>query len=161
MPFAAYYGPKDLVGAAPLGAFFAWLVFFHPDALGHPDNLVPANPYATPAHLVPEWYFLWVYAILRSIPSKPLGVVAVAAAMGLLIALPFLVDRPHRGRSLPVFRLGHEVLFWTFLADVALLTWVGAQPILPSTVLLGVACLSSVLAMLLSWSAPRPPEQLD
>ena len=91
MPFAAYYGPKDLVGAAPLGAFFAWLVFFHPDALGHPDNLVPANPYATPAHLVPEWYFLWVYAILRSIPSKPLGVVAVAAAMGLLIALPFLV----------------------------------------------------------------------
>ena len=102
-------------------------------------------------------FHLWVYAILRSIPSKPLGVVAVAAAMGLLIALPFLVDRPHRGRSLPVFRLGHEVLFWTFLADVALLTWVGAQPILPSTVLLGqcgsifLLCYLGVLTPALGW----------
>ena len=102
-------------------------------ALGHPDNLIPANPYATPAHIVPEWYFLWVYAILRSIPNKAMGVAAIGLMFACLAALPFLQINAQS----PKFRVLYEWFFWTLLADVAILTWVGAQAIEPATVMLG------------------------
>jgi quinol-cytochrome oxidoreductase complex cytochrome b subunit len=63
---------------------FACLVFFYPELLGHPDNLIPANPYSTPQHIIPEWYFLWFYTILRSIPNKAMGVIAIAITFGCL-----------------------------------------------------------------------------
>ncbi len=103
----------------------------------HPDNLIPANPYSTPQHIVPEWYFLWVYAVLRSIPNKAMGVVAIGLVFGSLIALPFL-SQVHVGS--PRFRILSERLFWIFVADLFLLTWVGAQTIMPATVLLGQVC---------------------
>jgi ubiquinol-cytochrome c reductase cytochrome b subunit len=120
----------------------------------HPDNLIPANPYSTPQHIVPEWYFLWVYAILRSIPNKAMGVVAIALTFLSLIGLPFL-SSVHVGS--PKFRILSERLFWVFVADVFLLTWVGAQEIMPATVLLGQVCTVILFAYLwvvyplLSW----------
>ena len=81
--FGTYFASKDLLAFLFLLLVFAILVFFYPEYLGHPDNLVPANPYSTPAHIVPEWYFLWVYAILRSIPNKAMGVIAIGLTFGL------------------------------------------------------------------------------
>ena len=110
-------------------------MFWTPDLLGHPDNLMPANPYATPQHIVPEWYFLWVYAILRSIPNKAMGVVAISLVFASLVALPFLgkVSRivvqngAHEAdRGIQRFRNLAEWLSWTFIAELALLTWVSA-----------------------------------
>lgn len=137
IPFGVYYTTKDLLGLFVLLAVFAVLVFFYPEYLGHPDNLIPANPYATPQHIVPEWYFLWVYAILRSIPNKAMGVIAIALTFLSLIALPF-ISATHVGS--PKFRVLSERFFWVFVADVLLLTWVGGQEILPATVLLGQVC---------------------
>ena len=151
--FLTYYGSKDLLGILFMLLALGILIFFMPDLLGHPDNLMPANPYATPQHIVPEWYFLWVYAILRSIPNKAMGVVAIALVFASLVALPFLgrASRVAAGdtanpsptviregdRGLQRFRTLSEWMFWTFVGDLALLTWVGAQEIMESTVLLG------------------------
>lgn len=137
IPFGVYYTTKDLLGLFVLLTVFAILVFFYPEWLGHPDNLIPANPYATPQHIVPEWYFLWVYAILRSIPNKAMGVIAIALTFLSLIALPF-ISATHVGS--PKFRVASERFFWIFVADVLLLTWVGGQEIMPATVLLGQVC---------------------
>jgi ubiquinol-cytochrome c reductase cytochrome b subunit len=134
LPFGTYFGLKDLLGVLFLSLVFSMLVFFYPDLLGHPDNLIPANPYSTPQHIVPEWYFLWVYAILRSIPNKAMGVVAIALVFASLIAMPFI------GLVGGKFRVVSEWLFWTFLADVCLLTWLGAQEITPATSLMGQIC---------------------
>ena len=103
----------------------------------HPDNLVPANPYSTPAHIVPEWYFLWVYAILRSIPNKAMGVIAIGLVFASLIALPF-ISVVQVGS--PRFRIIYERLFWIFVADVFLLTWLGGQEVMPATMLMGQIC---------------------
>jgi ubiquinol-cytochrome c reductase cytochrome b subunit len=137
VPFGTYFTTKDGIGFLYLALAFCILVFFYPEYLGHPDNLIPANPYSTPQHIVPEWYFLWVYAILRSIPNKAMGVVAIALTFLSLIGLPFL-SNVHIGS--PKFRVISERLFWVFVADVFLLTWVGAQEIMPATVLLGQVC---------------------
>jgi ubiquinol-cytochrome c reductase cytochrome b subunit len=137
IPFGVYFGLKDLIGFLYLALAFSILVFFYPEWLGHPDNLIPANPYSTPQHIVPEWYFLWVYAILRSIPNKAMGVIFIALTFLSLISLPFL-STVHIGS--PKFRVISERLFWVFVADVFLLTWVGAQEIMPATVLLGQVC---------------------
>nr|BBQ09630.1 cytochrome b [Volvocales sp. NrCl902] len=146
IPFATYFGTKDLLGVLWLLLAFAYLVFFYPEWLGHPDNLTPANPYATPQHIVPEWYFLWVYAILRSIPNKAMGVIAIGLVFGSLIALPF-ISQSHIGS--PKFRILFERLYWVFVADVFLLTWVGAQEIMPATVLLGQVCTVVLFSYLL------------
>ena len=69
---------------------FSFFIIYYPNALGHSDNYIPANPLSTPAHIVPEWYFLWVYAILRSIPNKLAGVAAIALVFISLLALPFI-----------------------------------------------------------------------
>lgn len=137
IPFGPYFGMKDLLGVLVLLFVFASLVFFYPDLLGHPDNLIPANPYVTPTHIVPEWYVLWVYAILRSIPNKAMGVAGIGLVFASLIALPFL-SQSNVGS--PRFRILSERLYWVFVADLFLLTWVGAQEIMPATVLLGQVC---------------------
>lgn len=137
IPFGTYFTSKDLIGFLFMLFVFAVLVFFYPEYLGHPDNLIPANPYSTPQHIVPEWYFLWVYAILRSIPNKAAGVIAIGLVFASLIALPF-ISVVQVGS--PKFRIIFERLYWVFVADVFLLTWLGAQEIMPSTVLLGQIC---------------------
>lgn len=135
--FGIYFLSKDLLALLFFILVFAVLVFFYPEWLGHPDNLIPANPYSTPQHIVPEWYFLWVYAILRSIPNKAMGFVGVLLVFACLIALPF-ISVVQVGS--PRFRIIYERLFWVLVADLFLLTWVGAQEIMPATVLLGQIC---------------------
>nr|QKY64128.1 apocytochrome b [Colemanosphaera angeleri] len=134
LAFGTYFTSKDLLGVLFLALIFSILVFFYPDLLGHPDNLIPANPYSTPQHIVPEWYFLWVYAILRSIPNKAFGVVAIALVFASLFALPFY------GLGGGRFRPITEWLFWTFVADVLLLTWLGGNAITPITSFMGQIC---------------------
>ena len=127
MAFDPYFYVKDLVGWVAFAIFFSILIFYAPNVLGHPDNYIPANPMSTPPHIVPEWYFLPIYAILRSIPDKAGGVAAIALVFISLLALPFFK------RSLYVrsssFRPLYQGLFWLLLADCLLLGWIGSQPV--------------------------------
>ena len=102
--------------------------------MGHPDNYIPANPMSTPAHIVPEWYFLWVYAILRSIPNKLAGVAAIGLVFAALALLPYL-HKPNC-RS-PVFRSLHQSFAWALIGDFLLLTYLGHQPVEPPFVFMG------------------------
>jgi ubiquinol-cytochrome c reductase cytochrome b subunit len=125
IPFHPYYTSKDMFGAVVFLTIFASAVFFYPNYLGHPDNYIPANPLQTPAHIVPEWYFLPFYAILRAIPDKLGGVIAMFGAIGVLFILPWLDKSPVRsGRFRPIFK----IFFWLMLADCVLLGWLGAKP---------------------------------
>jgi len=90
IPFYPYFYVKDLFSFLLLVALFSFFVFYYPNALGHADNYIPANPLVTPAHIVPEWYFLPFYAILRSIPDKLGGVAAMVGAILILLALPVI-----------------------------------------------------------------------
>jgi ubiquinol-cytochrome c reductase cytochrome b subunit len=133
IPFYPYYVIKDVVGLFALAIFGGILIFFYPDSLSHPDNNIPANPYQTPAHIVPEWYFLWVYAILRSIPNKLAGVLAILLVFVSLFLLPFM----HLSVRSPRFRVLHEFFFWLFFADCILLTILGQCPVEEPYILVG------------------------
>jgi len=102
------------------------LVFFSPNSLGHPDNYIPANSSVTPEHIVPEWYFLPFYAILRAIPDKALGVIALLASILILLVLPYIHTTYIRSS---LFKPIYKVLVFIFLADVILLGYLGAKPI--------------------------------
>ena len=123
--FHPYTTAKDMFGMAVFFTIFAMFVFFVPNILGHPDNYIPANPMQTPAHIVPEWYFLPFYAILRAIPDKLGGVIAMVSAIGILALLPWL-DRS-KVRSC-IFRPLHRQWFILFVLNFMMLTWVGAMP---------------------------------
>lgn len=120
-----YFILKDLLGVICFLMFFAFFVFFVPNLLGHPDNYIPANPMVTPAHIVPEWYFLPFYAILRAIPNKLLGVLALIFSILALIALPFIIKPDVRSLD---FRPLAKFFFWVFLFDTFILGWLGAKP---------------------------------
>jgi ubiquinol-cytochrome c reductase cytochrome b subunit len=124
--FYPYFYVKDLVGWVGFALFFSVFIYFYPNLLGHPDNYIPANPMSTPAHIVPEWYFLWVYAILRSIPNKLGGVAAIALVFIGLFALPFLNTSPLRSST---FRPLYRKFFWLLVADTVLLVWIGQEPV--------------------------------
>jgi ubiquinol-cytochrome c reductase cytochrome b subunit len=124
--FYPYFFVKDVVGWVAFTIFFSIFIFYAPNVLGHPDNYIPANPMSTPAHIVPEWYFLPVYAILRSIPNKLGGVLAIALVFVSLFALPFINTSYVRSS---MFRPIHKKLFWLLVADCLLLGWLGSQPV--------------------------------
>ena len=125
IPFHPFYTIKDLFGLSfALTIFFA-VVFFAPDFLGHPDNYIPADPLKTPAHIVPEWYFLPFYAILRAIPDKLGGVIAMFSAIFVLFLLPWLDTSKVRSAT---FRPIYKILFWVFALDAIVLGWVGSKP---------------------------------
>ena len=125
LPFHPYYTSKDLFGAVVFLTIFASAVFFYPNYLGHPDNYIPANPLQTPAHIVPEWYFLPFYAILRAIPDKLGGVLFMFGAIAVLFILPWLDKSPVRsGRFRPIFK----IFFWLLLLDCVVLGYLGAKP---------------------------------
>ncbi|HXY58101.1 MAG TPA: cytochrome b/b6, partial [Methylocystis sp.] len=125
VPFTPYATFKDAVGIGVILVLYAWLTFFAPNYLGHPDNYIPANPLSTPPHIVPEWYFLPFYAILRAIPNKLAGVVALFASVLILAALPWLdTSKVKSGRYRPLFR----VFFWVFVGVCVALGYLGAQP---------------------------------
>jgi len=123
-PFYPYYISKDIFAILLFFFPFVIIVFFYPNLLGHPDNYVPANPLVTPSHIVPEWYFLPFYAILRSIPNKVLGVIAMVFAI-ISIALVPIVQRPVV-RSLE-FRPVSRFFYWWFFNCSFMLGWLGSQ----------------------------------
>jgi len=100
IPFYPYFLLKDIFGFLVFLILFSYLVFFEPNLLGHPDNYIKANPLVTPPHIVPEWYFLPFYAILRAVPDKLGGVAAMGAAIGILFFLPSMHSRKMRLKSL-------------------------------------------------------------
>jgi quinol-cytochrome oxidoreductase complex cytochrome b subunit len=126
IPFHPYYTIKDMYGLGILFLFFAGIVFFAPNFFGEPDNYIPANPLSTPAHIVPEWYFLPFYAILRSIPDKLAGVIGMFAAIAVLFILPWLDRSPVRSARFRSFTF--KALFWLLILDCILLGIVGAKP---------------------------------
>nr|QCT05595.1 cytochrome b [Nesomys rufus] len=134
IPFHPYYTLKDLLGVLLLMLTLVSLVLFSPDLLGDPDNYMPANPLNTPPHIKPEWYFLFAYAILRSIPNKLGGVLALILSILILAFLPFL--HTSKQRSL-MFRPITQVLYWILVADLLTLTWIGGQPVEHPFVIIG------------------------
>ncbi len=137
LPFHPYYTMKDLFAAVLFFILFSWFVFYSPNSLGHPDNFIEANPLVTPAHIVPEWYFLPFYAILRAVPdvlfvpAKLAGVIAMFGAIAMLALVPWLDTSPVRSaRFRPVYR----IFFWIFVVVVVVLGWIGSQS--PSRVIL-------------------------
>ncbi len=125
VPFTPHATMKDMVGVAVFFILFAWFAFFVPNYLGHSDNYIEANPLVTPAHIVPEWYFLPFYAILRAIPSKLGGVIFMFASIAILVVLPWLDTS--RVRS-AVYRPIYKIFFWLFIVTVIGLGYLGSQP---------------------------------
>jgi ubiquinol-cytochrome c reductase cytochrome b/c1 subunit len=125
VPFHPYIVIKDAFALLIFLLIFAFFVFFSPNILGHADNYIEANPLVTPAHIVPEWYLLPFYAILRSVPDKLLGVIAMFAAIFVLVILPWLDTSKVRST---VFRPIYKQFYWFLVADVLILGYVGAMP---------------------------------
>merc|ERR1711976_996813 len=132
--FHCYYTTKDLVGFIVVITLLTFIALFTPNLLTDPENFIPANPIVTPVHIKPEWYFLWAYAILRSIPNKLGGVVAMFSAILILMTLPFTTLQKRRSTS---FFPPNQLLFWTFISLIGLLTWIGGQPVEPPYIILG------------------------
>ncbi|MBV8092713.1 MAG: cytochrome b N-terminal domain-containing protein [Acetobacteraceae bacterium] len=137
LPFHPYYTIKDSVGLCVYLIVFAILVFFAPNYLGHPDNYIPANPLATPAEIVPEWYFLPYYAILRSVPNKLGGVTLMFGSLLVLFVLPWLDTSPVRScRFRPIYRQ----VIWLLVVAVIVLGFVGSHRPEGIWVVLGRVC---------------------
>lgn len=134
IPFHPYFTYKDLLGFAILIICLTALALFAPNLLGDPDNFTPANPLVTPPHIKPEWYFLFAYAILRSIPNKLGGVLALLASILVLMVVPILHTSKQRGLT---FRPITQILFWTLIADVLILTWIGGIPVEHPFIIIG------------------------
>nr|QLH55943.1 cytochrome b [Marmosa demerarae] len=134
IPFHPYYTIKDALGFMLMILILMSLAMFSPDLLGDPDNFTPANPLNTPPHIKPEWYFLFAYAILRSIPNKLGGVLALLASILVLIIVPLL--HMSKQRSL-MFRPISQALFWLLTANLLTLTWIGGQPVEQPFIIIG------------------------
>nr|ABO43277.1 cytochrome b [Atherina presbyter]ABO43278.1 cytochrome b [Atherina presbyter] len=132
--FHPYFSYKDLLGFAALLFALISLALFSPNLLGDPDNFTPANPLVTPPHIKPEWYFLFAYAILRSIPNKLGGVLALLFSILVLMVVPMLHTSKQRGLT---FRPLTQLLFWLLVADVIILTWIGGMPVEHPFVIIG------------------------
>jgi ubiquinol-cytochrome c reductase cytochrome b subunit len=125
LPFHPYYTIKDAFGLIVFLVLFAYLVFYMPNYLGHPDNYVAANPLKTPEHIVPEWYFLPFYAILRAIPNKLMGVLALFGSIAVLVFVPWLDTSKVRSAT---YRPIYRQFFWIFVIVGIGLGYLGAQP---------------------------------
>nr|YP_010402394.1 cytochrome b [Lysmata boggessi]QVT15585.1 cytochrome b [Lysmata boggessi]QXJ42677.1 cytochrome b [Lysmata boggessi] len=134
VPFHPYFSFKDIVGFLIMISSLVMLTLLNPYLLGDPDNFIPANPLVTPAHIQPEWYFLFAYAILRSIPNKLGGVIALVMSVAILFILPF--THKAKFRSLSFYPL-NQFMFWCLVATVILLTWIGARPVEDPYILMG------------------------
>nr|Q35485.2 RecName: Full=Cytochrome b; AltName: Full=Complex III subunit 3; AltName: Full=Complex III subunit III; AltName: Full=Cytochrome b-c1 complex subunit 3; AltName: Full=Ubiquinol-cytochrome-c reductase complex cytochrome b subunit [Planigale ingrami]AAB91486.1 cytochrome b [Planigale ingrami ingrami] len=144
IPFHPYYTIKDALGLLFLLLTLLMLALFSPDSLGDPDNFSPANPLNTPPHIKPEWYFLFAYAILRSIPNKLGGVLALLASILILLIIPLLHTANQRSM---MFRPVSQTLFWILAANLITLTWIGGQPVEQPFIIIGQ--LASILYFML------------
>jgi ubiquinol-cytochrome c reductase cytochrome b subunit len=144
VPFHPYYTAKDGFGLGVFLVAFTLVLFFAPNMLGHPDNYIPANPLSTPAHIVPEWYFLPFYAILKAftgnflwIPAKLWGVIAMFGSILLLFFLPWIDRSPVRSSH---YRPLYKKFFWVLVVDVVVLGYLGQAEVTPTVVLLSQLC---------------------
>jgi ubiquinol-cytochrome c reductase cytochrome b subunit len=126
IPFYPYFYVKDLFGFVVLMLVFSIFVYYYPNTLGHPDNYIVANPMKTPLHIVPEWYFLPFYAILRSIPNKIGGVVAMFGSLIVLLTIPYTNSSEIRST---IFRPIFKVLYWLLVVSFLILGWIGQMPV--------------------------------
>ena len=134
VPFNPYVTLKDGFAIVVFMIFYAAFVFFAPNFMGHPDNYIPANPLVTPAHIVPEWYFLPFYAILRAIPDKLGGVLAMFGAIAVLFVLPWLdTSRVRSCKFRPIYRN----FFWILVIDALVLGYIGSRPAEQPYILIG------------------------
>nr|ASY98598.1 cytochrome b [Ceratomantis saussurii] len=125
IPFHPYFTFKDILGFMILFTFLSILSLKEPYILGDPDNFIPANPLVTPIHIQPEWYFLFAYAILRSIPNKLGGVIALVMSIAILFFMPFTITNSRGLQYYPI----NQMMFWFLVMIVILLTWIGARPV--------------------------------
>nr|YP_010287583.1 cytochrome b [Acrobasis inouei]UKT61914.1 cytochrome b [Acrobasis inouei] len=126
IPFHPFFVFKDLIGYIIMLFLLVMLTLTNPYLLGDPDNFIPANPLVTPIHIQPEWYFLFAYAILRSIPNKLGGVIALVLSILILIILPFTFNKKIQGiQFYPI----NQIMFWSLITIIFLLTWIGARPV--------------------------------
>nr|QJQ37712.1 cytochrome b [Matrona basilaris]QJQ37725.1 cytochrome b [Matrona basilaris] len=125
VPFHPYFTWKDIMGFMVMVGALVMLSLTNPYMLGDPDNFTPANPLVTPVHIQPEWYFLFAYAILRSIPNKLGGVLALVASIAILFIMPMYSSK---FRSLQFYPL-NQMLFWMMISTICMLTWIGARPV--------------------------------
>lgn len=134
IPFHPYFVYKDIIGFLIIIIFLTILTLTNPYLLGDPDNFTPANPLVTPIHIQPEWYFLFAYAILRSIPNKLGGVIALVFSIAILYTIPFTNKKKFSSNQ---FYPINKILFWLFFTIVILLTWIGARPVEDPYILTG------------------------
>nr|AAO86883.1 cytochrome b [Podarcis vaucheri] len=134
IPFHPYYSYKDLLGAMLIITLLLSLALFAPNLLGDPENFSPANPLVTPPHIKPEWYFLFAYAILRSIPNKLGGVLALLFSILILLVVPMIHLSKQRTLA---YRPLSQLLFWLLIADITILTWIGGQPVEHPFIIIG------------------------
>nr|YP_009003651.1 cytochrome b [Carcharias taurus]AGZ63017.1 cytochrome b [Carcharias taurus] len=132
--FHPYFSYKDLLGFFTLFIFLGILALFLPNLLGDAENFIPANPLVTPPHIKPEWYFLFAYAILRSIPNKLGGVLALLFSIFILMLVPLLHTSKQRSNT---FRPLTQIFFWTLVTNMLILTWIGGQPVEQPFILIG------------------------
>nr|ASY98428.1 cytochrome b [Neodanuria bolauana] len=133
IPFHPYFTFKDVFGFLILLTLLVILSLSEPYILGDPDNFIPANPLVTPVHIQPEWYFLFAYAILRSIPNKLGGVIALVMSIAILFFMPFTMTNSRGLQHYPI----NQFLFWIMVMTVILLTWIGARPVEDPYILTG------------------------
>nr|YP_009175536.1 cytochrome b [Ruidocollaris obscura]ALG66401.1 cytochrome b [Ruidocollaris obscura] len=126
IPFHPYFSFKDIFGFTVMTFMLIYLTLMTPYLLGDPDNFIPANPLVTPVHIQPEWYFLFAYAILRSIPNKLGGVIALLLSISIILILPFYNKNKFRSMQFYPF---NQIFFWMLINIIILLTWIGARPV--------------------------------
>nr|WGT89742.1 cytochrome b [Sclomina parva]WGT89755.1 cytochrome b [Sclomina parva]WGT89768.1 cytochrome b [Sclomina parva]WGT89781.1 cytochrome b [Sclomina parva]WGT89794.1 cytochrome b [Sclomina parva] len=134
IPFHPYFSIKDLAGMTITMMLFIMLTLLEPRLLGDPENFIPASPLVTPVHIQPEWYFLFAYAILRSIPNKLGGVIAMVVSIAIIAILPFTNKNKFQGLT---FYPINQILFWSFVSILMMLTWIGAKPVEDPFILTG------------------------
>nr|YP_009504407.1 cytochrome b [Macrodorcas seguyi]AWX65997.1 cytochrome b [Macrodorcas seguyi]QDH52458.1 cytochrome b [Macrodorcas seguyi] len=134
IPFHPYFSYKDIFGYIIMTSILILLILINPNLLGDPENFIPANPLVTPVHIQPEWYFLFAYAILRSIPNKLGGVIALVMSILILLIVPLINKK--KLQSTQFYPL-NKILFWSFFTIVILLTWIGARPVEDPYIMIG------------------------